>query len=58
MYDDAIDDLIDNKPLEAIAKIQRVLSRMKTEEEETVYREVREEIIHTTDFLERQGWIA
>lgn len=59
MFDEAIKLLQDNEPELAIAYIKAVLLNRQDENQlPPIDESVKEEIVSTTDFLERSGWIA
>lgn len=59
MFDEAIKLLQDNEPELAIAYIKAVLLNLPDKNQLPLIDEsVNEEIVSTTDFLERSGWIA
>lgn len=59
MFDEAIKLLQDNEPELAIAYIKAVLLNRPDENQLPLIDEsVKEEIVSTTDFLERSWWIA
>lgn len=58
MFDEAIKLLQDNEPELAIAYIKAVLLNRPDENQLPLIESVKEDIVSTTDFLERSGWIA